>query len=485
MQANPGLLYISSPSKVIEKVIKEFLINDENDNKLPKIKEFIKKNDPEPEYVEPIPVEEEECPILLVDDLVGKRFYSIGSLHSINSEVDEYGMASELLSGVLAVCLDGAFGIKTVRNEEFTVPTPIVNEVINSSYGIGYVSSGRTFSVGIDTKGQMYSWGEGPNGQLGQGLVKTIISEPSLVSFPNAGVESVITSISSGDHFSLAIDSVGKLYSWGENFNSQLGLYRKPPRQLNNSLSLGEDLVFAPRLVPVFFPQLTVKKVSCGEAFSLALTNNGKLFSWGAGECGQLGTGRCTKKPIPSEVILSLVKDNSATITDISCGSGHSLALVTLLDNSTTIYGWGLNKCGQLGLCDTKTRLEPSTIDSLKQFNFQKIYASIHSSAAIDTKGCLYTWGSLENNRLMHTVISEKKTSLKLNMNPIDHFIPTPKIVNAAPLKGVIVNSFCFSRKSSAALVLATAYRIFPLNGPKRTFSRLQIFGCGFWNSPQ
>jgi hypothetical protein len=43
MQASPGLLYISTPSKVIEKVIKEFLINDENDKKLPKIKKFYKE----------------------------------------------------------------------------------------------------------------------------------------------------------------------------------------------------------------------------------------------------------------------------------------------------------------------------------------------------------------------------------------------------------------------------------------------------------
>jgi alpha-tubulin suppressor-like RCC1 family protein len=181
------------------------------------------------------------------------------------------------------------------------------------------------------------------------------------------------------------------------------------------------------------------------------------LFSWGAGECGQLGTGRCTKKPIPSEVVF----DKSITISDIACGSGHSLALVTSNDNSTTIYGWGLNKCGQLGLGDTKTRLEPSTVESLQLLKLQKIYASIHSSAAIDSTGSLHTWGSLENNRLMHTVISEKKTSLKLNMNPIDHYIATPKVVTANPLKGVIVNSFCFSKKTSALLVLSTAYKVY------------------------
>lgn len=32
--------------------------------------------------------------------------------------------------------------------------------------------------------------------------------------------------------------------------------------------------------------QLEVKEVSCGKAHTVAVLNNGNLFSWGAGACG-------------------------------------------------------------------------------------------------------------------------------------------------------------------------------------------------------
>ena len=104
--------------------------------------------------------------------------------------------------------------------------------------------------------------------------------------------------------------------------------------------------------------------------------------------------------------------------------------------------------------------MEPTTNKSLLEFKFQKIYASTHSSAAIDINGKLLTWGSVENNRLMHTVISEKKRFLKLNMLPVDQFISIPKIVTAECLQNAVVSSFCFSKYSSAVLVSSMAYRV-------------------------
>lgn len=108
---------------------------------------------------------------------------------------------------------------------------------------------------------------------------------------------------------------------------------------------------------------------------------SGGVYTWGAGECGQLGTGRCTNREIPMEVAFG-----GAKVIDVACGSGHVVAVL----EGGSVCGWGLNKSGQLGLGDTATRFSPEKAES----SFAKIYASGNSSAAIDNEGQLFTWGS-------------------------------------------------------------------------------------------
>uniref|UniRef100_A0A3B4GE48 Uncharacterized protein n=1 Tax=Pundamilia nyererei TaxID=303518 RepID=A0A3B4GE48_9CICH len=70
--------------------------------------------------------------------------------------------------------------------------------------------------------------------------------------------------------------------------------------------------------------------MACGQDHSLAVSASGHVFSWGAGEDGQLGL------PTPSNI----------AVTQIAAGGTHSLFL-TLAD---LVYCCGANKCGQLGV---------------------------------------------------------------------------------------------------------------------------------------
>lgn len=83
----------------------------------------------------------------------------------------------------------------------------------------------------------------------------------------------------------------------------------------------------------------------------MALTKNGVVFAWGEATCGQLGfedlknmprnsDGR-VYQPVPKWV-KALEKKN---IIDISCGEAHSL----VLSDQGHLFGLGANSCGQLG----------------------------------------------------------------------------------------------------------------------------------------
>jgi len=64
--------------------------------------------------------------------------------------------------------------------------------------------------------------------------------------------------------------------------------------------------------------------VACGESHSLALSDRGQLFSWGAGSDGQLGLMTTEDSVAVPRLIQKL---NQQTILQVSCGNWHCLAL--------------------------------------------------------------------------------------------------------------------------------------------------------------
>eukprot|EP01012_Entosiphon_sulcatum_P016721 TRINITY_DN21612_c0_g1_i1.p1 TRINITY_DN21612_c0_g1~~TRINITY_DN21612_c0_g1_i1.p1 ORF type:complete len:925 (+),score=121.39 TRINITY_DN21612_c0_g1_i1:34-2775(+) len=81
--------------------------------------------------------------------------------------------------------------------------------------------------------------------------------------------------------------------------------------------------------------------LACGLKHTLVLGANSALFSFGAGEWGQLGLGTRRGQPIPQPVQL-------AGVTLIAAGDFHSVALVPSQDEDQ-IWAWGKNRHGQVG----------------------------------------------------------------------------------------------------------------------------------------
>ena len=163
----------------------------------------------------------------------------------------------------------------------------------------------------------------------------------------------------------------------------------------------------------------------------ICMLQGGEVWGWGAGECGQLGSGRVTCRDRPELCIPKSVTTDH--FVEVACGCGHVLAL----SETGRVYCWGLNTKGQLGVGDIKPRYTPVEMELTNGHAVGKLFASEHSSACITRGGGLYTWGSAENHRLMH---------------------PTGPMVVTTPMpvrkvEGVVIESFAFSRRQSMALI--------------------------------
>ena len=81
----------------------------------------------------------------------------------------------------------------------------------------------------------------------------------------------------------------------------------------------------------------------------MALTNDGKVWTWGDNSSGQIGDGTNTSRNNPT-LVSGL--DNVVAIT---AGFGHAGAI----KSDGSIWVWGDNLFGQLGIGSTVNRLTP------------------------------------------------------------------------------------------------------------------------------
>ncbi|WP_422614002.1 RCC1-like domain-containing protein, partial [Bifidobacterium indicum] len=241
-------------------------------------------------------------------------------------------------------------------------------------------SAGDMCSMGIDSKGDLYTWGDNLFGELGRDTGSSEYDgRPGRVT-PPTGITS-FTQASAGDMHSMAIGSDGNLYTWGDNYDGQLG------RDTTGTPANRPGRVTPPTGV-------TFTQASARYGYSMAFGSDGNLYTWGDNSGGQLGrdtTG--TPYDRPGRV----TPPTGVTLTQFAGGDYHSMAI----GSDGNLYTWGDNSKGQLGRDTTGTpydrpgRVTPPTGVTLTQISANGTY-----SMALGSDGNLYTWGDNSSGQL-------------------------------------------------------------------------------------
>jgi alpha-tubulin suppressor-like RCC1 family protein/Leucine-rich repeat (LRR) protein len=124
------------------------------------------------------------------------------------------------------------------------------------------------------------------------------------------------------------------------------------------------------------------KTAAAGWGHTVALKTDGTLWAWGYGRLGQLGNGNYnTNFNLPQQI---------GTENDwqtIAAGHGHTVAL----KNDGTLWAWGNNFSGQLGNGTSFDRNTPTKIGS--DSNWLAIAAGGLYTIALKKDGTLWAWG--------------------------------------------------------------------------------------------
>ncbi|PYE49290.1 hypothetical protein HUB98_03715 [Paenibacillus barcinonensis] len=137
-----------------------------------------------------------------------------------------------------------------------------------------------------------------------------------------------------------------------------------------------------------------VVDVSAGNFQTLALTSNGTLLSWPGTE----------DRAIPDQI--TSVKN----IVAIAAGSRFN----TILRGDGTVWTWGSNTLGELGLGDNETRMVPTQVPNLS--NVVEIAASYQTAYALKSDGSVWGWGANNTYQLGNGSTNSASQPVRLNI---------------------------------------------------------------------
>ena len=123
-------------------------------------------------------------------------------------------------------------------------------------------------------------------------------------------------------------------------------------------------------------------QISLGYKFSVALKQDGTVWSWGQNNDGELGLGNTTEYDEPQQIT-----EITEKITDVKTGYYHSIALT----EKGEVYTWGYNGNGQLGNGTSENSTTPVKVTGLK--NVAKIDAYKYMTIVSTQNGEVYVWG--------------------------------------------------------------------------------------------
>lgn len=125
-----------------------------------------------------------------------------------------------------------------------------------------------------------------------------------------------------------------------------------------------------------------------GYFHTLLVTSSGTLWSWGNNGQGQLGLGNHTTRSSPVQV------GTDTNWKSVSAGWYHSLAVRT----DGTLWAWGDNSAGQLGIGSHESKLSPAPVGT--DTNWTAVAAGQNHSLGLRADGTLWAWGNNEDNRM-------------------------------------------------------------------------------------
>ncbi|XP_044476173.1 protein RCC2-like isoform X2 [Mangifera indica] len=188
-----------------------------------------------------------------------------------------------------------------------------------------------------------------------------------------------------------------------------------------------------------------ITKVGAGRNHTVVVTEDGHTLAFGWNKHGQLGSGS-----IRNEIEASPVRCLVSEVKSTACGADFTVWLTPV--EGASIWTAGLPQYGQLGhgtdneynMKDSSVRLayeaqpRPRVIASLARETIVKVACGTNHTVAVDSKGYVYTWGFGGYGRLGHREQKDEWVPRRVDFFQRQNVLPPDAVISAGS-----VNSSC------------------------------------------
>jgi alpha-tubulin suppressor-like RCC1 family protein len=238
---------------------------------------------------------------------------------------------------------------------------------------VTYIAAGERHSTAVTEEGTVYTWGFNHSGQLGLGDHGA--DTHRLVPAEVLGVDGVIAVAAGGDH-SLVLSWDGKVMACGSNMFGQLGVGDTEARDVFTVVAGLRSAV----------------DIDAGEKHSIAVTAEGRLFTWGTGRAIG-GRAISTRHSVPTKVARGGIEE--VMVVRVAAGKTHSMALTATGD----LWTWGQGGIGQLGHGGKENLAVPRVVNGIEGAVVGMAGGDRHSLVTT-AEGRVLAFGSGANARL-------------------------------------------------------------------------------------
>ena len=260
------------------------------------------------------------------------------------------------------------------------IKLPVLNEML-SVLKVSQIIGGSKTLFCVTQDGKVYACGEATGGRLGLGIINGTMPVPRLINSLSQYVVKKVAVHPGGRHC-LALTIDGKVFSWGEGEDGKLGHFSRANCD-------------KPKLIEALRAK-RIRDIACGSSHSAAITSNGELYTWGNGEYGRLGHGDAVTQLRPKQV-RALAGQH---VIQVALGSRDAQTLALTEDGR--VYSWGDGDFGKLGRGGSEGCSIPHIVDRLSREGVCEVACGAQFSVALTKSGQVWTWGKGDYYRLGH-----------------------------------------------------------------------------------
>lgn len=263
--------------------------------------------------------------------------------------------------------------------------SPVQIETLKDHTVVG-AATGRNHSIFLTDRGTVYTCGDNTKGQCGVGSSAAMITTATRIRYKGPP----IVKVSAGAEFSVILDVRGTMHSFGSPEYGQLG-HGSTGEYIATQNKISFHFEKAPKPIIMFVEKskesgqvalepADILDVSCGANHTVCIDSKKRVFSWGFGGYGRLGHAEPKDEFVPRLIKLFSVQNRA--IKSIHCGSSYCLAVT----EHGAVYFWGQTK--KTG----EAVMYPKPIQDLHGWNVRSVGTAQTSIVVAADESCI-AWG--------------------------------------------------------------------------------------------